>query len=588
MSPKSCHFQKVGLLYCAVSFVQYLARTNVNIFKMYWISWKNLSMYGSFHYLISFQTEVDATKYDSLGKFDETVLSSLGEFGAYGLQAPEQYNGAGLTFSEYARLVGVIGKCDLALGTHLGAHQGIGYKGIVMYGTEEQKAKYLPDLAAGKKFAAYCLTEPDTGSDASSIQTKAELSSDEKHYVLNGTKVWITNGGLADVFTVFAKVPVTDKDGQIKQKMTAFIVERSFGGVTHSEPEKKMGINASNTVTLYFEDCKVPVENVLGQIGDGFKVAVTILNQGRFAMAAALSGTMFAAIKQTTQHVLQRKQFGKTLNEYQSVQEKLTNMVLRHYVSESMAFMLSGTMDLGAKDFQVEAAISKVYSSEAAWYCVDEAIQLHGGAGFMKHTNLERVLRDLRVFRIFEGANDVLRLFIALTGLNFAGKHLTALTRSPIGMLGLVMNKLRGTLGVSGEGASLVASVSPQLSDAARLTGQAIDSFGDASLYLLTNYGKGVINEQFRLVRLADAAIHLYGMVCALSRATNTIGEHPQLAGHEITLARLVCYQGFKTIKRCLSELDKSEDRKMFDLMKSISFDVCNHGGVVYRSPLGL
>ncbi|KAF6773052.1 hypothetical protein AHF37_07653 [Paragonimus kellicotti] len=264
-------------------------------------------------------TEVDAAKYDSLGKFDETVLSSLGEFGAYGLQAPEQYNGAGLTFSEYARLVSVIGKCDLALGTHLGAHQGIGYKGIVI---------------RREKFAAYCLTEPDTGSDVSSIQTKAELSPDGKHYVLNGTKVWITNGGLADVFTVFAKVPVTDKDGQIKQKMAAFIVERSFGGVTHSEPEKKMGINASNTVTLYFEDCKVPVENVVGQIGDGFKVAVNILNQGRFAMAAALSGTMFATIKQTTQHVLQRKQFGKSLSEYQSVQEKLTNMVLRHYVSE--------------------------------------------------------------------------------------------------------------------------------------------------------------------------------------------------------------------------------------------------------------
>ncbi|KAF6771965.1 hypothetical protein AHF37_09612 [Paragonimus kellicotti] len=213
---------------------------------------------------------------------------------------------------------------------------------------------------------------------------------------------------------------------------------------------------------------------------------------------------------------------------------------------------------------------------------------LHGGAGFMKHTNLERVLRDLRVFRIFEGANDVLRLFIALTGLNFAGKHLTALTRSPVGMLGLVLNKVRSTLGVSGEGALLVPLVSPQLSDAASLTGKAIDSFGDASLYLLKNYGKGVINEQFRLVRLADAAIHLYGMVCVLSRATNTIKEHPQLAEHEINLARLVCYQGFKTIKRCLSELDKSEDRKMFDLMKSVSFDVCNHGGVVYRSPLGL
>ncbi|GAA48421.1 very long chain acyl-CoA dehydrogenase [Clonorchis sinensis] len=347
-----------------------------------------------------------------------------------------------------------------------------------------------------------------------------------------------------DIVLVFeeekAQTPVTDEDGKTTDKVTAFIVERDFGGVTHSQPEEKMGIHASNTTALYFDDCKVPVENVLGQVGDGFKIAVNILNQGRFGMAAALSGTMRAAIQKTAQYVVQRKQFGRALNEFQNVQEKLANMTMRQYVAESMAFMIAGTMDLGAQDFQVEAAISKVYSSEAAWYCVDEAIQLHGGTGYMKHANLERVLRDLRVFRIFEGANDVLRLFIALTGLRYAGKHLAAARKSPVGIVRLGTQRLKQNFGF-GAGHTLSNLVPASLISVGEELGDAIDLFGEECMLLLRKHGKDVIEEQFRLIRLADAIVEIYAMMCAVSRAAMAIQEHSQFAEHEVHLTNVVC-----------------------------------------------
>lgn len=235
---------------------------------------------------------------------------------------------------------------------------------------------------------------------------------------MNGQKIWISGGGLAEVFTVFAQTPVKDEvTGETKDKITAFIVERSFGGVTNGKPEKKMGIKCSNTVEVYFENVPIPVENVLGGVGNGFKVSMNILNAGRFGMSAALSGTMKAAIKQALAHATQRVQFGKTIISYGTTQEKFARMAMLQYVTESMAYMLSNNMDRGSPEYQLEAAISKVYGSEAAWWVIDECIQVLGGMGYMRDTGIERVQRDLRIFRIFEGANDILRLFVALTGL---------------------------------------------------------------------------------------------------------------------------------------------------------------------------
>ncbi|CAG5132308.1 unnamed protein product, partial [Candidula unifasciata] len=282
-----------------------------------------------------FEEQNDAAKNDSLEKVEDSTMQGLREMGAFGLQVPQEYGGLGLTNTQYARLVEIVGAHDLGVGITLGAHQSIGFKGILLFGNKEQKEKYLPNLASGKNIAAFCLTEPASGSDASSIRTRAVLSDDGKHYVLNGSKIWISNGGLAEIFTVFAQCQVKDpKTGESKDKVTAFIVERSFGGVTSGPPEKKMGIKASNTAEVYFENVRVPVENVLGGVGDGFKVAMNILNNGRFGMAAALAGTMRSCISKAAEHAANRTQFGRKIETYGAIQEKIARMTILHYVTE--------------------------------------------------------------------------------------------------------------------------------------------------------------------------------------------------------------------------------------------------------------
>jgi very long chain acyl-CoA dehydrogenase len=249
------------------------------------------------------------------------------------------------------------------------------------------------------------------------------LSEYGSHWILNGGKLWISNGGTAEIFTVFAQTPITDEEtGEVKNKMTAYVVERSFGGITNGPPEKKMGIKCSNTAELNFDNVKIPAENVLGGVGEGFKVAMNILNNGRFGMAAALAGTQKRLISQAVDFASNRIQFGKKIKDFGVIQEKLARMAVLQYVTETMAYMVSGNMDRGSKEFQLEAAISKIFASEAAWTVADDTIQILGGMGYMKETGTEKVMRDLRIFRIFEGTNDILRLFVALTGIQATGK----------------------------------------------------------------------------------------------------------------------------------------------------------------------
>ncbi|XP_039087542.1 very long-chain specific acyl-CoA dehydrogenase, mitochondrial isoform X4 [Hyaena hyaena] len=392
-----------------------------------------------------FEEVNDPAKNDMMEKVEETTMQGLKELGAFGLQVPSELGGVGLCNTQYARLVELVGTHDLGVGITLGAHQSIGFKGILLFGTKAQKEKYLPKLASGETIAAFCLTEPSSGSDAASIRSSAVPSPCGKYYTLNGSKIWISNGGLADIFTVFAKTPVTDAaTGAVKQKITAFVVERSFGGVTHGPPEKKMGIKASNTAEVYFDGVRVPAENVLGEVGGGFKVAMHILNNGRFGMAAALAGTMKGIIAKAVDHAANRTQFGDKIHNFGVIQEKLARMAVLHYVTESMAYMVSANMDQGSTDFQIEAAISKIFGSEAAWKVTDECIQIMGGMGFMKEPGVERVLRDLRIFRIFEGTNDILRLFVALQGCMDKGKELSGLgnaLKNPFGNASLLLGE---------------------------------------------------------------------------------------------------------------------------------------------------
>ncbi|XP_073643870.1 complex I assembly factor ACAD9, mitochondrial isoform X1 [Tursiops truncatus] len=516
-----------------------------------------------------FTEEVDSQKIDREGKIPNETLEKLKSLGLFGMQVPEEYGGLGLSNTMYARL-GEIISLDCSIAVTLAAHQAIGLKGIILAGSEEQKARYLPKLASGEHVAAFCLTEPASGSDAASIRTRATLSEDKKHYVLNGSKVWITNGGLASVFTVFAKTEVVDSNGSVKDKVTAFIVERDFGGITSGKPEDKLGIRGSNTCEVHFENTRVPVENVLGEVGGGFKVAMNILNSGRFSMGSAVAGMLKKLIEMTAEYACTRKQFNRNLSEFGLIQEKFALMAQKAYVMESMAYLTAGMLDQpGFPDCSIEAAMVKVFSSEAAWQCVSEALQVLGGSGYMRDYPYERILRDSRILLIFEGTNEILRMYIALTGLQHAGRILTARVKqlkqgNVTTIMETVSQRVRDSLGrtvdlgLTGK----LGAVHPSMEDSAHKLEQNVHYFSRTVETLLLRFGKTIVEEQLVLKRVANILINLYGMTAVLSRASRSIRVGLQNHDHEVLLANIFCTEAYYQNLFALSQLDKSDLRR--------------------------
>ncbi|XP_050077322.1 very long-chain specific acyl-CoA dehydrogenase, mitochondrial-like [Anopheles maculipalpis] len=542
---------------------------------------------------VKFYEEVnDAARNDATASVEKAVVDALWEQGFLGPFIPTEYGGLGLSNSQSVRLSEISGSYDLGMSIYAGAHQTIGTKGIIMYGSKEQKEKYLPQLSTGRVFGAFALTEPGTGSDAASVKTKAVLSPCGKYYILNGTKLWCSGGGIANIFTTFAQTEVIDpKTGEKKNKMSAFIVERSFEGVSTGPPEEKMGIKCSVTTEVIFEDAKVPVENLLGEIGAGFKIAVNILNSGRFGLGAMLSGTMKTCVEKAADHVTNRVQFKRKLIEFENVQEKLAMMATYHYVAQSITYLVAGNMDKGSVDFHLEAAVSKVFCTEAAWYVCDEAIQLLGGNGFMKSSGLERFLRDMRIFRIFEGANDVLRMFIALTGIQKAGNDLRGLQKAlknPLSNVGIIMaeGSKRAGRSVGLGGTDLRPFVASELQNAAKQCAESMDAFSRTIESLLMKHGKGIVERQFQLARVADSAIDIYTMAAVLSRASRSSQKALPSADQEVRMAQIWCQEASSRVQRNINRIHSSTYTEHYQRLAQVARNVSERRGLPHTNPL--
>jgi acyl-CoA dehydrogenase family member 9 len=534
---------------------------------------------GSLRQLFGSHRE-DFVKWDREGEFPDEFVTELKEFGLFSLIIPEEAGGLGLGNAAYSRTLQEISKYDASAAVTVGAHSSIGMRGLLLFGTVDQKTRYLSKLATGEMIAAFCLTEAGSGSDAASVKTNAVRDGDD--WILNGEKIWITNGAMADFFTVFAKTSGPDE----RKKLSAFIVTRDMGGVSHGPHEDKMGLRASTTNTVSFENVRVPGVNLLGEEGKGFKVAMNILNSGRSGLGGGAVGGMKKLISLATAQANNRIQFDKKISEFGLIKKKVGEMVIDCYAAESVVSLVAGLSDSGAQDYAIEAAISKVFATEALWKTADEALQIAAGNGFMREYPYEQIVRDVRINRIFEGTNDILRLFISLNGLDDVGQSLKEVST---GMRGVFDHPIKGFgvlrdyaihraslfSGIRREGSTL-AGVSDELAPERRLFEDSTRELASAADRLLRRHGKMIIERQFATARLADIMIHLYVFAAVLSRVTASIQKKgADGAAQEIRIAQAFGSRTARLVQNNVAEIESNSDDQVkalanqaFDLEK--------------------
>jgi alkylation response protein AidB-like acyl-CoA dehydrogenase len=480
-----------------------------------------------------------------------SLLRKAGEQGLLGIDVPEQYEGSELGLLTSALIGSELREASFSVA--FGAHTTIGTLPIVFYGNEEQKEKYLPKLASGEWIAAYALTEPGVGSDAMGLSTRAELSADGKYYILNGTKQWISNAGFADVMITFARIG--------NERPSAFIVEAHWPGVSTGAEERKMGIKGSSTRQVYFEDVKVPVENLLGEIHKGYKIAFNILNIGRLKLGAGTVGGARAALGMAAAYTTERKAFGKFISEFGMIQKKLARMAAETYAAESEVFRTAANIEQARRgagndtegvfkaieEYAVEASIAKVNGSEVLALVVDEGVQIFGGYGFMQEYPIEKAYRDARIQRIFEGTNEINRLVASGTLFRrvLTGK-ISLMAQYPA-----IEARVRSAQPLNNAGESIPS----ELREAVNALERAKDVTIYAAMKIAMKYMQALENEEEFMEYLANLLIDLYAVDSALARATQVVRRGDENSSTHVKLAQLATWLAFSRMRSNLDQM---------------------------------
>jgi acyl-CoA dehydrogenase family protein 9 len=505
---------------------------------------------------------LDPVEIDRQADIPRETIEGLAQLGVLGMTAPAEYGGRGFSQLAYCRLMETIGGRCSSTSIFINAHHSIGMRALLLFGTDEQKQKWLPDLVSGRKLAAFALTEPEAGSDAASVQTMATPSADGRHFVLNGQKRYITNGSIAEVLTVMARTPVAGRDDTA---VTALLVTPDMPGFRVTEPRmEKLGIRGTATARLAFENMQVPRENVLGPLGKGLKVALTVLDFGRATFGACCTGAAKTCLNLATEYAGTRRQFGRPLADFQLIQQKLVHMAAWTYAMEAMTTVTASLIDRGLEDYMLETAMLKVWSTERLWTIVNDAFQIHGGAAYFTDRPLERMLRDHRINQIGEGANEVLLSFIALSGMRGPGIQLKSVAEvwkrpwkglGPIGRLSGDALRLRLR-------APLVPVQSPDLKPAARCLGNRIRELGATVQSVLIRRGEDVIQQQLVQQRVAWIAMELLASACALSRWDDERSRNDR--SHD-AVVRFFIADSLRHATDCLRAMRSNDDRLLLD-----------------------
>ncbi|HEX2468237.1 MAG TPA: acyl-CoA dehydrogenase family protein [Solirubrobacterales bacterium] len=496
----------------------------------------------------------------------DKLIQELGEAGLLGLYVPEEYGGQGLSQTGYARVFETFTQIDATLSIVLGVHQSIGYKGIVLFGTDSQKERFLPDLCSGRKLAGFALTEPEAGSDAYGIQSRAVQQADGS-WVLNGEKRYIGNGGKGDVFTAFARCEIDGKDRHI-----ALILEKGMKGFEVGERFDTMGLRGNDLRRLYFKDIRVPPENVLGEPGEGFRIAMQILNNGRIGLGTGSVGATKGLLDRAIDHVKERRQFGHPLADFELVQEKIAWMVSYLFGLESMCYLTCGLVDEGVADYSLESAICKVSGTEFLWYAANRVMQLKGGAGYMRTEPYEQILRDIRIFPIFEGANDVMRAFIALSGVKPLGEKLSGLGEiglgDPIGTIGVLFDYVSERIQREVR-PEKITQAHPELSVHADAVSEQVEQLREVSERLLREHKGAIVDRQFQQKRLAAAVSDIYAQIAVLSRVSQIFADQGvEPSGQERYIAETFCTRAASRVRESFRQMESNDDDRMTAIAK--------------------